>query len=345
MRILYLDSPMLVEGFKALGHEVISAGFHAGNDIMVKQTCDVLSVYNEVCAKGFVPECVFWCDSSNLPYFMGVENLPCPTAFYSIDTYCHHWHFGFSNAFDAVFVAQKDHLPLFPVDEIPVLWLPLFARESCQRLEKAERDIPISFVGTRKHANNPDRELFLREFRRLQPLMVYTGAYSEIFSRSQIVLNQTACHEVNFRCFEAMATGAALLMEYCRHGLEDLFTPGENILPLYPRNNHVAAAAVAGDALRKPEKLAAIAHSGKELVHKNHMAKHRAATIVSVLENLIRENAVRRRFVRMGQRRMLIGAAYAMLGLELEGRLDSSYVEYYYTAVSSIRQRAESDVG
>lgn len=345
MRILYLDAPMLIEGFRALGHDVLHAGFHPGSDIVVTHPRDALGVYNEACASGFVPDCVFWCDSSNLPYFLGMENLPCPTAFYSIDTYCQHWHFGFSNAFDAVFAAQKDHVPFFPVDEMPVLWLPLFARTPDASYEGLERDIPVSFVGTRKHPNNPDREPFLRGFKQLQPLVIYTGAYDAVFARSRIVLNQTACSEVNFRCFEAMASGAALLMEQCGHGLSDLFTPGENILPLYPRNGYAVAAAIADNALRNPERLAAIARNGMEHVRGNHMAVHRAGTIASVMEGLIRRNAVIRRLIRIRQRRVLIGTAYAMLGLDLEGRLEAPYVEYCYSAASTSLSAAKLSAG
>ncbi|WP_368076627.1 glycosyltransferase [uncultured Desulfovibrio sp.] len=47
-----------------------------------------------------------------------------------------------------------------------------------------------------------------------------------------MTLNQKAFSEVNFRCFEAMACGAALLMEQCGNGLDELFTPDEDISPI-----------------------------------------------------------------------------------------------------------------
>jgi hypothetical protein len=45
------------------------------------------------------------------------------------------------------------------------------------------------------------------------------------------VLNQTAFSEINVRCFEAMACGAALLTERGCRGMQDLFVEGETILP------------------------------------------------------------------------------------------------------------------
>lgn len=342
MRILYLDSPVLLESFRAQGHDVVSAGFDPVCDIVVSCPRNARSLYDEASRRmGSAPDWVFWCDSSNLPYITGIENLPCPTAFYSIDTYCQLWHFGFANAFDVVFVAQKDHVPLFPTDSVRVQWLPLFARKTAKALPgDGERDIPVSFVGTRSHPNNPDREPFLRGFKHRQPLLVYSGEYEDIFARSKIVLNQTACNEVNFRCFEAMACGAALLMEYCEHGLRELFTPGENILPLYPRNNHAAAAAIAADALRHPEALEALAQRGKELVLHNHMAGHRAAEISAVMENLVTEKVWLKRASELGRRREFIAASYAMLGFDLTGQLDDVYADYFFNTASAIRERA-----
>ncbi|CAK7037787.1 MAG: hypothetical protein DELT_00642 [Desulfovibrio sp.] len=338
MRILNLDAPFLAQGFTKLGHEVFRAGHDTGADLIVSHPRGALQVYNEVCATGFIPDIAFWCDGSNLPYFPGVEELPCPTAFYSIDTYCHPWHCGFANAFDAVFVAQKDHVPLFPTDSVTVRWLPLFASNLAEEIPWEERDIPVSFVGTRKHPNNPDREGFLQGFRRYAPLMLHTGEFEAVFSRSRIVLNQTACSEVNFRCFEAMACGAALLTEKCQHGMEELFTPGETILPVYTRNDSLQAAAVTKESLSWEEELREIAHNGRRHVAQNHMVQNRAAVVMEVMEELLREGAVRKRAGELRQRKEFIAASYGMLGHDLIGRLDPAYSEYYFSVFSSMKE-------
>ena len=59
-----------------------------------------------------------------------------------------------------------------------------------------------------------------------------SGNFYPILHRSRMALNQNAFSEVNFRCFEAMACGAALLMEQCGNGLDELFTPDEDISPI-----------------------------------------------------------------------------------------------------------------
>lgn len=342
MRILNLDAPIMVQGFKELGHDVFCIGYHDDADLKVSQPRSALRLFSEVCATGFIPDIVFWCDGSNLPYFPRIEELPCPTAFYSIDTYCHHWHFGFANAFDAVFVAQKDHMDQFPEDLALLRWLPLFARHAPEPIAWEERDIPVSFVGTRKHQNNPDREAFLREFRYNAPLVLYTGDYVPIFSRSCIALNQTACSEINFRCFEAMACGAALLMERCLHGMGELFKPGENILPVYTRNQPLQAARIARKELARPEQLREVAERGREYVLRNHMARHRAAEIVSLMEGLLWKNAAQKRLQELHKRQQFIATSYGMIGHDLLGRLSPAYSEYYLSVCSSMKERMAS---
>ena len=342
MRILNIDSTRLVPAFRELGHEVVTVGYEAGCDIVVTSPRKAQSLYEQTSSVGFVPDCVFWCDSSNLPYFPGIEELSCVTAYYSIDTYCQIWHFGFANAFDVVFVAQKDHVALFPHDRIQVRWLPLFAPDAVASLPVRERDIPVSFVGNRRHPNNPGREEFLNGFRRAQPLFIHTGAYEDIFSRSLIVLNQTACSEVNYRCFEAMGCGAALLMEYCGHGMEELFTPGMNILPLYTRNNWRQAAAITTAALAEPGRLAEIAANGHDLVMRYHLARHRAKEVTETLETLLRENAPQKRLAQLDIRREFLSASYAMLGIDLTGRLNSNYSDYYFSLSTTVVPHATS---
>ncbi len=343
MRIVNIDSMGLVAAFKEMGHEVISVGNHEQCDIRVTSPRNAVRLYTQICSSGFIPDCVFWCDASNLPYLPGVEELPCATAFYSIDTYCHMWHFGFANAFDAVFVAQKDHLPLFPADNVVVRWLPLFAPRLEDTPPMEERDIPVSFVGTKKHPNNPDRERFLGRFRRAHPLVVHSGAYKDVFARSRIVLNQTACSEINYRCFEVMSCGAGLLMEVCNHGLDELFKPGETILPLYVRNNWRQAASIAAQALASPETVAAIAANGRDLVGRYHLARHRAREVSGVFERLLRENAPVRRLHQLEERRRLLAATYAMIGIDLTGRLPDVYSSHYFAMADAMTPGTAKD--
>ncbi|MDE7065264.1 MAG: glycosyltransferase [Desulfovibrionaceae bacterium] len=340
MRILNLDGPFLIDGLQAHGHDVLSAGISARCDMVIRHPRRAMAVYKHACATGFRPDMVLYCDSGNLPYFPGVEELPCPTAFYSIDTYCNTWHFGYAHAFDAVFVAQKEHTPLFTAEGHRALWLPLFAKAAQDICRNEERDIPVAFVGTLSPKNIPDRKPFLESFRKAHPLFVATGAYVDIFNRAHIVLNQTAASEVNFRCFEAMACGAALLMEHSLHGLEDLFIPGEHILPLYERGNVREAVAIATAALADPDGLAALARRGQELVARRHTDRHRAKTLLNVMEPLLREKAHRRRLADLPRRRLLLAAAYGMLAEGLTAPHLRQHAAYFLNLARRLASRS-----
>lgn len=313
MRILNLDAPFLVPAFRADGHSVVSVGIASHCDIVITHPVHAFHLYQKVCEQGFTPDAVFCCDSGNLPYFPAVESLPCPSAYYTIDTYYNPWHLGVAYAYDHIFVAQREHVPLFTSQNMPAEWLPLFARYLVAEDDPEQRDIPVAFVGTLNPKNIPDRKPFLDAFRRLHPLFVTSGDYVDIFARARIVLNQTAASEINFRCFEAMGCGAALLMEHSPHGLDALFTPGEHLLPLYTRGDARQAAAIAQAALQQPQTLAEIARHGQECVSGQHTAPHRAARVVDVLKTLVHNHAHSKRADELPMRQKHLASAYAML--------------------------------
>lgn len=318
MRILNLDGRFLVAAFQAAGHSVCSIGIAPACDMVIQHPVHAFHIYQQVCEQGFIPDAVFCCDSGNLPYFPAIESLPCPSCYYSIDTYYNPWHLGVAYAYDHTFVAQREHVPLFTSQNLPAEWLPLFARAGTDICHKQTRDIPVAFVGSLNPKNIPDRKPFLEAFRRLHPLFMKQGAYIDIFNRAQIVLNQTAASELNFRCFEAMACGAALLMEHSPHGLEKLFTPGEHLLALYQRGDVAQAVAIARDALSKPEQLAEIAANGAQCIAQHHTDTHRAARVLEVMTELVRHAAHQQRAAEIAVRRQHIGGAYAMLFDELD---------------------------
>ena len=274
----------------------------------------------ELRAKGVDPWGLVVADNGNLPQILGLEAAALPSVFHSIDTFCNPWHAPYASAFDAVLVAQAEHLPLFDDPSVPARHFPLFSfhvnEPETPDQWLAVRDIPVSFVGTLDPRNIPSRRPFLEAFQALHPLHVLQGPFIPLFSRARIVLNHTAAAELNFRSFEAPACGAALLME-ATPGLESCFTPGENILPPFPRNNAAAAVAVARFWLARPERLAAIALAGRELIAAKHSATVRAVELLALLEALAAARAHTARLAELPRRQMLLSTAYAILAAEL----------------------------
>lgn len=316
MNILMLGQPYLRQALHMRGHNALSANWSKSAEIDISHPVNAKALLEQCASRGFAPDLLLYMDDGNLPTLIDPENIPCPAIYYSIDTYCNPWHVAYAHGFDKVLVAQKDFLSLFTNDKLNASWFPLFNPDENNYTADAEdRDIPVSFVGTLGHPNNPDREPFVKRFRKLHPLFTYRGVYREIFGRSKIVLNQTAFSEINFRFFEATACGAALLTEQCANGFSELFTPGENILPPYPRNDAPAAAAIARQYLEQPELLKEIAIAGREHVCKYHGTNARASALESTALDLRSQVSDKARLA--AQRRYGVRTSFAMIASEL----------------------------
>lgn len=319
MNVLCLEGDFLARALRALGHRVVTAGIGPGVDIagaFVRPG----RLSRALAEAGFAPDLALWCDAGRLPTILSFEDLPCPTAGYFIDTYCNPWHVPLSEAFDVALVAQKDHLPLFldPPVPRPALWLPLYAKAERDTDPGRVRDVPVSFVGTLRPRNIPGRLPFLEAFKKRHPLLFRQGDYLDIFQRSRVALNQSAVGELNFRTFEAMACGAALLTDSHGHGLTDLFTIGQDILPPYPPGDAAVAAATARAALAHPEALAEVAKSGRDKVRAGHTDLVRARRIVELAGELAQDGAPARRLARLPRLRVSVATALGFIGAELD---------------------------
>jgi len=331
VRILNLDGLYFTETFRKLGHDVLTLGPFAACDIQLEKTLPLSELIALLQSRKFNPDLVVWGDICRPPSVLGIESLPAVTIGYSIDQYCNPWHTPYAAAFDLMLVAQKDYLPGF-IEANPgyeLEWQPLFCHSHKDKDFRKERDIPVSFVGTVTGSINKKRKQFLDEFKQTQPVFVTQGNYVPIYNRSQIVVNQSAVGELNFRIFEAMACGAAVVTEDTTNGLHDLFTDGEDIL-LYPRGNPKAAAAVARKALTDPEKLMELAARGRRKVVNNHSSLIRAKYILKRATDIISSGPTWRKRNPKAARRTL-GYTYTMLAVDEENNLPTDMRNYYAT--------------
>lgn len=333
MRIVLLGNAGLAPALRRAGHDVFSVGsVGSGHDVTLCHPLGKDAFLGLLASAGFDPDALALMDEGSLPVVFGLEELPFPLVFYSIDTFCNPWHVPYAHAFDAVLAAQKDFVPLFEAEGHPVRWFPLFFQRArtaagpeglpydpAESPEEwlARRDIPVAFVGTLRPKNIPDRLSFLQAFRRKQPLVFLQGEYPPVFRRARIVLNQSAVSEVNYRCFEAMGCGAALLADCVGHGFADLFRPGAEVLPPYPRGDAAAAAALARRWLARPRDLAELALAGSALVAAKHTDDVRAAGLAALCVELAEKSAPRRRLADRDRRRRFLASAYGSLAAEL----------------------------
>lgn len=103
------------------------------------------------------------------------------------------------------------------------------------------------------------------------------------FSSSRFTLNVTrrAMAEMGWcpsgRLFEAAACGTALLSDVWP-GLEEFFTPGEELLPVSATEDVVAALSLDEATVRR------LAAAGRERVLDSHTSRHRAAELIAAVE-------------------------------------------------------------
>lgn len=292
MRILNLEGMNFVPCMRELGHDVLCIGPDTRCDLQPSQTMGFDRLWDFLHARNFVPELVLWNDNCRPPSVLGFERLPCPTIGFSIDQYCNPWHVPFSAAFDLMLIAQKDYVSQFELPHLPrpCQWFPLFWRRQPDQAAIRQRDIPVSFVGTVEGSINHERKNFLQTFKHHHPIFITQGDYVPIFARSEVVLNQSAAGELNFRIFEAAACGALVLTEEAHNGLHDLFTPGEDILT-YPAGDPLTAAKICRSILADNERLTRIAVRGYEKVLKKHSAMARTRTILLKARELMKTRA------------------------------------------------------
>ena len=338
MRIVTLHHMGFAAILRKLGHDVLTVSGTASADVCLAEPLTASKFLEVLASRGFKPDLVLWYDACQPPWVFGFERLPSVVIGYSVDQYMHPWHVPYSAAFDAVLVAQKDYLPLFtnaPTGR-PAQWLPLFCDPAKDVAPGGERDIPVSFVGTLGGPANPGRKPFLDAFKTAAPLFCKQGAYAPVFGRSQIVLNQSAAGELNFRLFEAMACGAAVLTEETGNGLTELFTPGTDVLT-YPRGDAVKAAATAKAALADPQALAALAAAGKRTVLASHTKVQRARHILALAEELAAAGAPARRLAAMRAVDGELRKAYAMLATDEQLPLPLEVREMYLSMAGGLR--------
>lgn len=228
---------------------------------------------------GFVPDVVVVADKSRPPFVLGVEDFPCFTVFYSVDSHIHSWQPWYAQAFDACLVSLRDHLPQFAGDFLPaerIWWSPAFAWDDDRPDETAERRWDALFVGNVTD-NTPLRASFLHALgERFPGVHVTRGAYRRLYPQARVVLNQCEHGDLNFRVFEALGCGSCLLTPRIGHGLTELFAEDEEIVCYAPHDADDAAARLRA-LLAAPEWMNELRRAGLAAVDARHRAIHRAS--------------------------------------------------------------------
>lgn len=230
-------------------------------------------------------------DKSMPPFVLGMERFPCLTAIYAVDTHIHSWLPYYAQAFDLCLVSLKDHLPRFQGERLAddqILWSPPYYAGDPLRPEEAaarEKIWDILFVGTLNPRVNPERIAWMEAFRAQEPrLHLASGDFRLLNPQSRLILNHSIGGDLNFRVFETLGCGMPLLSPRLAHGLDELFTDGEDLF-LFDQEDIPGAAALAGKLLADPERLLQTARNGHAKVLAAHLDAHRAERLLVLVRS------------------------------------------------------------
>ena len=257
---------------------------------------------------GGPPDALVAADTSRPPFVLGVERFPCLTLFYAVDTHIHSWMPLYGQAFDACLISLRDHIPLFAGQRLPddrLWWSPPYAPNIPDEFSTAPKNGDCLFVGSVDPERTPLRRHFLDHLSGLIPaLSVEHGHFARFYPRARLVVNICEHGDLNFRVFESLGCGAALVTPAVGHGLTDLFTPGRHLLtfdasfwkeerpPTAEQARSLGAQAAVNAAplirslLSDPNRCEALARAGWDEVNRRHRARHRAETLARRLERL-----------------------------------------------------------
>ena len=267
-RLLWIGSPFFSSALPACGWELCSINF---------ENLAVFSWAELVARAGWEPDVLVVADKSRLPFVLGMEDMPCLTVAYCVDTHIHSWLPLYAQGFDLCLASLRDHLPLFrnkALEAECLHWFPAFAKED-DRPGPGEEEWDCLFVGTISADTTPKRMAFLRELGALVPgLHTVRGDYRRFFPKGRIVINHCEAGDLNFRVFEALGCGACLLTPRIGHGLLDLFQDGVHLVT-YRQDDARDATDRIRELLANPHQRSLLRTAGLAAIDAGHRSRHR----------------------------------------------------------------------
>ncbi len=285
-RIFWIGSPFFQASLRDCGWDVY---FHNFEDIAIFGWEDIVRI------AGFTPDIVVVADKSRPPFILNMENFPCLTVFYAVDTHIHSWYDLYAQAFDVCLVSLKDHVELFQNRRLTndkILWSPPFARNTDMPNPEIIPEWDALFVGTINAQNTPKRLRFFQQLKEAVPsLHIERGQYQSLFPKGRILLNHCEHADLNFRVFEALACGGCLLTPRVKHNLvTGLFIDGEELITYEPENVQDVIFKIQF-LLEHEDVRLHIAQKGFEAVDQKHRAIHRAQTFTDFMCDIFMNDA------------------------------------------------------
>lgn len=250
-------------------------------DIETSFSPDMAAICRET-VKEDLPDLFLWVESVGGFFPGGLENMPCKTACYLIDSHLSlSIHLETARHFEYVFIAQREYLDEFRRVNPRTHWLPLACDPDIHCQVPGEKRYDIGFVGG-VHPGTRRAEL-LQLLKQNIPIhydRCFWKEMAKVFSESKIVFNEAVRRDLNMRFFEVLSTGSLLLSDMAEgSGQDELFVAGEDYA-LYRDTSLVETARFYLDNEAIRERIAA---RGRKLVLNAHTYRHRMEDLLDVI--------------------------------------------------------------
>lgn len=236
---------------------------------------------------GWVPDLVVAISDFGRPLNPVLNNLDCPKAFLSIDTWQCPVDYLDAARYDFVFAAQREFVPrLRATGSRHVHWLPLGCNPSLHRPMPVEQSCDIAFVGSIAAGIHDERIRLLDALSRRFTVQAQKNVHGDAMCRAlcagRLVFNHCAVFDLNMRVFEALAMGQPLLTnrDAARNGLLDLFEDGAHLLVYDDAESLIA---IADRYLRDEAARLAVGEAGRREVLAKHTYRHRVQEIFNII--------------------------------------------------------------
>ncbi|GAB6038383.1 hypothetical protein JCM15519_29420 [Fundidesulfovibrio butyratiphilus] len=210
----------------------------------------------------------------------GLWTFDRPVVYWSRDPHLNHsWQAPYVSQFDLVASTQKDWLAPFQALGVSrTLWLPWCESPHAFRPHVA-RSHPVGFVG-RVSVHRPKRRLFAEFLARSFDARVETdlppAEVRDFYAQTRLAPDESLHGEITHRLFAAAAAGCLPVVPRADNGLEELFTPGSEVL-LYEGALELAEVLTWG--LAHPEAVQSMGEAARLRLEAAHQPRNRMETL------------------------------------------------------------------
>jgi len=277
----------LISALRNLGHDLFVCS-DVGSPLANVQMRGAIDAAQLCASQGLVPDLLLFLEGGTMRTFpVGLEHVPCLTAWYGIDTHTDYLkHLRIGRLFDITFIAHKDYVERLREDGLrQVHWLPVAFAPELHPTQPVERHLDIAYVGSISASVNPIRHALLDALRREFPLNYFGLAtpaqMGKIYASAKLVFNRSVNNDVNMRFFEAAGAGAALVSNPINgNGVDELFRQGEHY---FVYRDETALLVLVRELLQDPGRCRLVGEAARIHVMNNHTYIHRAAGLVGVV--------------------------------------------------------------